>query len=114
MLQRENRLTKKEDFERVFKLGKSFFIKILGFKLIKNNFPYSRFGFIISNKIAKKSNKRNRLKRQLREIIRLKIKNNEIKSGFDVILIARPGILEKNYHELNKEIIYAFKKIGLV
>jgi ribonuclease P protein component len=114
MLQKQNRLTKEKDFERIFKLGKSFFAKIIGFKFLKNNLFCSRFGFVVSNKIAKKATKRNRLKRQLREIIRLKIKKDGIKSGFDVILIARPGILEKDYKQLEKEIDYGLSKINLV
>ena len=113
MLQKQNRLTKEKDFERVFKLGESFFTKVIGFKLLKNNLSFSHFGFVVSNKIAKKANKRNRLKRQMREIVRLKIKKGEIKSGWDVVLIARPGVLEKDYQQLEKEIEYGLGKINL-
>ncbi len=114
MLPKKNRLVKKNDFERILKFGDSFFIRILGARVLGNRAGGTRVGFIVSNKIAKKANKRNRLKRRLREIIRLKLKEKKIKPGYDFVLIARSGILEKNYTQLDQEVGFVLKKLRIL
>jgi ribonuclease P protein component len=110
MLSKTNRLTKKKDFETVFRFGRSIFTKHIGIKYQKSNLPQPRFGIIVSNKIAKKANKRNKLKRQLREIIRLRIKSGQVNFPYDFIIIARPGILDLDYQGLEKELLASLTK----
>lgn len=112
MLPEENRLQKEKDFKIVWKNGKSYISRCIIIKIRKNSRNISRFGVIVSNKISKKSTKRNRLKRQIREIIRLKIK--QIKPGFDCIVLARQGILDRKYQEIDAEIIKILQKAGLI
>lgn len=111
MLKKENRISLNKDFDRVFKTGQSFYGKILGFKLAKNNTKVSRFGIIISAKISKKAVVRNRIKRQLREIIQSELPN--LKKGQDLVLIAFPLILDKNFEELKKILKKAFERFSL-
>lgn len=112
MLSIKNRLQKEKDIKNVLKNGKSSFSKHLGVKYIQNDLDSSRFAFIISLKISKKAVKRNRLKRQLREIIRLDLK--KIKKGIDIIILTRPGILDLGYNDLKKELLSVFKKSKLI
>lgn len=112
MLAAKNRLQKEKDIKNVLKNGKSFFSTRLGVKFIKNNLDSSRFAFIISLKISKKAVKRNRLKRQLREIIRLAI--NEIDKGNDIVVLTRPGILDLEYNDLKNELFGVIKKAKLI
>jgi ribonuclease P protein component len=47
---------------------------------------------------------RNRVRRQLREIVRLLIKDNRIQRGFYILIVARKEVLGKEYADLQKEI----------
>ena len=112
MLSKANRLKKSKDFERVFKKGKGFKETFLFFKVAKNNLEVSRFGFIISKRFSKKAFLRNKIKRRLRELIRVKLP--EIKKGFDGIFIIEKELGRKNFQELGEIIDKLFKKAKLI
>lgn len=114
MLPKENRLTKKKAFDQLLKKGQAYFSQTLILKIIKNNLYISRFGFIISKKIAKKAVIRNKLKRRLREIIRKDI--SQLKGGYDIVIIAKKnsGVADKNYQLLKEEVKFLEKKAGLL
>lgn len=92
MLPRENRIVRKEGFDRIKKEGFSiknhFFITLF---LPRNDSRPSRFGFIVSSKISKKAVDRNRVKRLFRTVISNLI--SDIREGYDIIFIARKNIL---------------------
>ncbi|MFA5024407.1 MAG: ribonuclease P protein component [Patescibacteria group bacterium] len=111
MLKKENRISLNKDFDRVFKTGQSFYCQVLGVKVAKNKLLTSRFGILISTKISKKAVIRNRFKRQLREIIQKNLL--ELKSGYDVVLIVLPPILDKKFEELETFLGLSFKKLKL-
>lgn len=111
MLKKQNQLTKDKEFDNVFKNGKSSYDKIIGIKVIANNSDNSRFGILISTKISKKAIERNKIKRQIREIIRLDLE--KILSGYDFIIITLAPVLGKTYQELEKSIHNHFKKLKL-
>lgn len=102
MLPMSNRLTKSKDFKRVFEKGRYLKGHSLALKFEKNGLDKSRFGFVVGLKVSKKSATRNRTKRQLRAIIQDMLK--KIKNGYDVIIVARPEILEKSYQEIKEEL----------
>ncbi len=112
MLAKKYRLNKTKDIEKVYKNGGSIIAKILGIKFMENGLDYSRFTFVVSNKIHKKSTKRNLAKRRMREAIRTNIKI--IKPGFDVIFLARQGIIGADYEDIKGNIFYVLKKAGLL
>ncbi len=112
MLSRKYRLKKEKDFELVFKKGKTFSSKFLFLKIRKNNFGISRFGFVIGKRITKKSTVRNKIKRRLREVIRKKIE--KIKPGFDVVIIGRPEIVDKDYQTIDEAVGKLFKEGRLI
>jgi len=62
----------------------------------------NRVGIIVKKSIGKAA-QRNRIKRRLREIWRLKGKN--IISGSDVIIIAKKEILEASFLEIEQEMV---------
>lgn len=111
MLPKKFRLAKKKDFEKIHKFGKFSGQDFLAIKTVKNNLNVSRFGFLIGLKISKKATVRNKVKRRLRETIRLRL--DKIKPGFDVAVFARPEIVEKDYLEIDKTIDKVFKKARL-
>ncbi len=112
MFPRQFSLKKEKDFELVFKKGKNFDIDFLFLKLRRNDLKVNRFGFIIGKKISNKATARNRIKRQLKGSILKKI--DEIKSGFDIIIGARPEIANKKYKEIDETVEKIFKKANLI
>lgn len=112
MLNKVNRLNKTRDFDRAFKGGKSAYGKQIGIKAIANKVGKSRFGIVVSTKVAKKATDRNQLKRRIREILRLNV--DKIKAGHDIMIIALPGTSEAKYQELEKEIEGGLNKLRLL
>ncbi|MFH1838447.1 MAG: ribonuclease P protein component [Candidatus Kuenenbacteria bacterium] len=112
MLPKQYRVNKDKDFKIIFRNGRNFFIKEFGIKFLKNNLEISRFGFIVSNKVAKKANKRNLIKRRLREIIRKNLLN--FQTGFDVVIMARPEIKELKFSEMKEKIERALWQIKIL
>ncbi len=112
MLPKENRLVRKPDFEKVKEKGEKFQSHLFGLLVFPNEEDVSRFGFVISTKLSKKAVKRNRVKRILREQVRLSLP--KIKNGFDVIFLGKKALLEVSYKEIGKEIKRLFKKSGLL
>ncbi len=112
MLTETHRLLKKKDFDKTFKQGKSFYGKFLGVKVLANKGEANRFGMVISSKVSKKAVERNKLKRQIREILQLL--NQKIKPGFDLVVITAPSILGQNYQSIKMELEKTFFKLKLL
>ncbi len=112
MLKKYLRLAKQKDFENVFEKGRYFSEDLLSLKAARNDFDYSRFGFIVSNKISKKAVARNRIKRLLRESVRLLYKN--IKPGFDGVFISKNKAVGKSFEEMGLCVEKLLKKSGLL
>lgn len=107
MIPKTYRLRKNSDFRITYKYGKSLATKNLVLYIRKNRLEESRIGFSISKKIGK-ANERNHIKRRCREILRHKLP--DLKSGYDLIFIARIRIKELDFQGLDKNINYLLKK----
>jgi|SRR3989344_588448 len=112
MLPKINRLTKKKDFDTVFKGGAGIKNGFLIVKLLKSPQRESRFGIVVSKKISGKATVRNSVKRRLSEAVfnQLEI----IKKPSDVVLITLPGIEKKGFLELQQLVVDSFKKLKLI
>jgi ribonuclease P protein component len=119
MLQQDNRLRKLRDFNLVMKHGQwvnGHFLDIKVLELAKNQnfFPKKedpesfkkqlKLAIAAGLKVHKSAVKRNRVRRQIREVLRLLIKENLLKTGFYVLVVAKKDILEKNYAEISAEL----------
>ncbi len=114
MLPYLNRLSKKADIDRAFKKCRfSAYIGSIGIKAGKNNLKNSRFAIVVSLKVSKKAVERNKLKRQIREIIRLKI-IPIIKPGYDCVILTKKETLNFSYKELESVMLKLLKKSGLI
>lgn len=109
MLPRKNRLRKKNDFKLVFKNGKTINDELSFLKVKKNNLGINRFGFVVGTKISKKATLRNKIKRRLTEIIKQNL--DKIESGLDIIVVAKPKVIDKNYLEIKQSIDNLFKQV---
>ena len=87
MLNKQNRLQKNRMFQKVFRNSKPSITKNLSIRVAKNYTKEEsvRFGFVVSNKIDKRSTRRNAIKRQLREIAGGLISG--LKSGYDIVVV---------------------------
>lgn len=112
MLPKTYCLKKKKDFERVFKKGKRFKEDFLVIRFVPSNQKKSRFGIIISLKISKKATIRNKIKRRIRQLLRIRLK--EIKKGIDIALIGVPGLENKDFWEIEEVLTNLLKKAKLL
>lgn len=108
MLSREYKLKKEKDFKRVFSRGRHYQLNFIKLKVSKNNLQKNRFGCIVGLKVSKKATQRNKVKRKIEEIIRLKL--DKLKQGFDIVIMVDTIVTEKNYGEIEEELINLFKK----
>lgn len=96
-MKRRYRIRSNQRFQEVRRHGRSYVNHLLVLCALPNDLPYSRFGFAVNSRIGK-AVQRNRIKRRLREILRLQ--QNRIQPGWDIILIARQPIRSADYHEI--------------
>lgn len=108
MLPKQFRLKKRTAFSATYRTGISYHkdgITIFCGKKKKDSYP-TKMGFVVSKKIHKRAVRRNRIKRLMRESVRLYIKNN---NNFDtkymsLIFVASNKLLDKNFTEIDKGI----------
>jgi len=112
MLLKQNRLTKKKDYDNVIRNGRVFNTPLFRLRTIKNNLGLTRVGIITSLKISKKSTVRNRLKRQVREVFRLNVA--KIQPGYDIVITISGSMTGKKYGEIQEEILRALRTIKLL
>lgn len=89
MLARENRLTKKEDFSRVYENGRYFCQNNISIKFLKATGLEVRVGFSIGKNYSKLATERNKARRILRHAMLKNITN--IKPGYDIVIMLKKG-----------------------
>ncbi|MBN1584856.1 ribonuclease P protein component [Candidatus Uhrbacteria bacterium] len=112
MLNRKNRLTAERDFRRIFRRGRRFFVPGLRIVVVQNGLGDSRFGFTVGTKVDKRAVVRNRLQRQMREMVRARV--GEIRQGFDCVFVADKKVLGLNFDELSVLVYGLLKKANLL
>lgn len=110
MLPKRYRLTKSADFERVHTEGRCWSNRILVVCKYPNGLPHSRFGFSVSKRIGK-AVVRNRVKRRLREAVRPLC--DLVAPGWDVVLIARTGMVTAQWAEIEQAVAGLFSMAQL-
>lgn len=105
------RLRDSAAFKRVYAKGQSCANRYLVLFALKKNQQYNQVGFIASKKVGN-SVVRNRARRLMKESFRLN--NQELKSGYDVVVIARASIKEATYKDVEKAMSHILKKSKLL
>lgn len=113
MLARKFKLTGSKDFSRVQENGKVFQSENFGIAYFnREDEEASRFGFIVSTKIAKEAVDRNRCKRAMSEAVRINSVN--LAEGYDVVFLAKTSIARASTTDIMKEVKSALEKAKLV
>ena len=90
-------LTKRAQYLAVYKSGKTWVDNLIVMKILSNDLEFSRYGFSVAKEVGK-AVVRNRVRRLLKEIARVAT----VKSGWDVVFIARPAAASADYHQLER------------
>ena len=113
MLAKEFRITKKTDFDAFFGpafkkvKGQSASTKSLILKTKSNDLSNSRFAFIISTKVDKRAVARNKIKRQLRAIVKKHL--NKLRPKTDFLFITQKPIAKLDFEQIEKDVLSLLK-----
>jgi len=78
-------------------------------KALSNKLSLSRYGLSVSKRVGKAVT-RNRVKRLLREVLRL----TPLEPGWDIIFIARSGAASASYAEIEKSVVSLLSRARLL
>ncbi len=107
-LRKKEHLTKPEQFDLVYKEGGTQTDRYLVMKARPSQLEFTRYGISVSKRIGN-AVVRNRVKRVLREILRL----NDLKPGWDIVMIARNPASGGDYAQLNKSAVNLLSRAGI-
>ena len=103
----DHRLKKKKQFTYIYRKGKRTSNRFLTLFVLSSKFSSYKIGYSVSKKIGK-ATVRNKVKRRLKEIIR----NSTLpQQNFNYVLMAREGIENLDFKNLEKQVKDIFNKI---
>ncbi len=100
------RMKRHLDFLEMRETPTKAFTKTFVLQVRSNDKNTTRVGFTVSKKISKLAVVRNRLRRQMREIVRLSSDLQGKYPSHDIVLIARSEALNRDYAQLTKDFAY--------
>ena len=109
-MKKKYRLRKRRDFGYTYRKGKSLANSCLVLFFRKNNQNLSRVGFSISKKYGN-AVQRNKIKRRLREIYRVRL--DKIRTGYDLIFIVRIRARDASFAKLENQMENLLKRASL-
>lgn len=108
-MKKQNIIKKSQDFEKIIKNNKSFKSKYFYIYKEKQEDNNYHFGISVGKKIGN-AVRRNKVKRQLKEIL----SKNDYQKNFDCIIIVRREINNADFQEIKEDLNNALKKISII
>jgi ribonuclease P protein component len=106
MLKKANRINKTRDLQKVYRLGKSVHTSALVIKFVAG--PKTQIAFVVSKKVSKRAVQRNRIKRVLREQMRLGLQSNRLGK---YVVIVKPNAAALDNSQIREELKKSLAKI---
>jgi ribonuclease P protein component len=108
-MHRQLRLRRRTDFDAVFKQGRAWHNELLVLRSHPNSLPHNRYGFVTGKRLGG-AVVRNRLRRRLRESIRVL----PTQAGWDVVVSAKMPAAGATFHELNRAVVQLLGRAGIL
>ena len=90
-------ITKPREYALVYEKGNSWVCELVVMRALPNELTIPRYGISVSKRIGN-AVVRNKVKRRLREILRVA----PLKPGWDIVFIARPAVASADYASLKR------------
>lgn len=103
---KENRITLRRDFERVYKEGKLFQDEYFRIFVLRNAQGVPRLGLAVSKKLGGAA-ARNRIKRMLRESFR---RNKDLLKGMDIVVQPKRKLVELENKEMQGRFLESLRQ----
>ncbi|MBU0661303.1 ribonuclease P protein component [Patescibacteria group bacterium] len=123
MLPKDNRLKKSSDIDIVFAHGRSVYGNFLAcrlWRIVPSNFPKRGYdkdmlkvAVVVGKKVHKSAVQRNVIKRKMREVLRLLLKEGSVPAGYLFVFFAKPTILGRSYQEIATDITQVIARAKL-
>jgi ribonuclease P protein component len=98
-MQPQFRLRSQQDFARLRRDGRAFHNRNLLISVMPNGLPHNRYGFITSKQLGNAVT-RNRVRRLLREAVRLL--HPRLHTGYDLVLVARHALVGQPFSAVQR------------
>jgi len=108
-MNKRERLRARRDFLAAYRRGRAWTHRFLVLRTLPNGLPHNRYGFVVSKRLGK-AVARNRLKRRLREGVRLLT----VRPGWDVVFLARLPAAAATYEQLREALVDLLTRARLV
>ena len=105
----EHLITRPGQYALVYDKGSTWVHKLVVMRSLPNELSLSRYGLSVSRRVGK-AVVRNRVRRLLREVLRL----TQLKPGWDIIFIARPAVATTDYATLRKSVMRLLSQAQLL
>lgn len=111
MLPQRFRLRRSREFARVRRAGRSVGTPLLVLYVLPRRSPQARVGFSVSKRVGN-AVVRNRVKRHMREAVRLHLPS--LRPGQDLVLIARPAAASAHHGQVMESVSYLLRKMNAI
>lgn len=98
-MQRRLRLRHSRDFHRLRQAGQIKRHPMMMFSYAPNNLDHNRYGFITPKRLGN-AVKRNRIRRQVREAVRLL--HPQLQQGYDIVIIVHNALMGQPFHNMQR------------
>jgi len=108
-MQSRFRLCGDKRFSQIHQEGRSVANNLLVVRVLPNELGRNRIGFMVGKRLGNAVT-RNKVKRRLREVVRL----TDLRTGWDAVFIARRGAEKANYRELQQAAYNLLRRTDLI